>query len=254
MKNLTLVVLTALLAIVVAGAQKRSSQKKEDGPQPPMVDPGGPATPPSDAIVLFDGKDLSNWVMSDGQPRDWTLQDGAMICRTGTGDLHTRLKFRSAQIHLEFNVPSMPGHSGQARGNSGVMLHARGNEIQILDSYQNPTYADGVCGAFYGVASPLVNAYRRAGEWQTYDIVFHAPRCGAGGQAQTPGSLTLLRNGVLVQDHVPAAPRGGCVEEGPLILQDHNGFAGKRVPPGATMKAPVTPMRFRNIWLRRLEQ
>jgi hypothetical protein len=175
-----------------------------------------------------------------------------MLCRTGAGDLHTRLKFRSAQIHLEFNVPLMPAQSGQARGNSGVMLHDRTNEIQILDSYQNPTYADGVCGALYGVAPPQVNAYRRPGEWQTFDIVFHAPHCGTGGQVQAPGSLSVLRNGVLVQDHVPDAPRSGCVEEGALILQDHNGYGGRRVPPSVQMKAPITPMRFRNIWLRRL--
>ncbi len=251
MKKL-MVILPALLAIVVAGAQKQSSQKKEDGPQPTVVDPGGPGRAPSDATVLFDGRDLSQWVMADGQPADWTVQDGAMVCRTGAGDLHSRVKFRSVQLHLEFNVPPMPGQKGQARGNSGLMLHDRSNEIQILDSYENPTYADGVCGALYAVAPPLVNAYRRAGEWQTYDIIFHAPVCGAGGQVKTPGSLTVLRNGVLVQDHVADAPRSGCVEEGPLILQDHNGFGGRRVPPSTPMKAPVTPMRFRNIWLRQL--
>jgi len=249
MKTLTLLLFTAL---ILPAAQKKGPQKKEDGPQPPMVDPGAPGKAPSDAIVLFDGKDLSNWVTPDGQPAGWTVQDGALVCRTGAGDLHTRLKFRGAQIHLEFNVPAMPEHKGQARGNSGVMLHARSTEIQILDSYQNPTYADGVSGAFYAVAPPLVNACRRPGEWQTYDIVFHAPRCGPGGQVQQAGSLTLLWNGVLVQDRVPTAPRTGCVEDGPLILQDHNGFGGRPVPPSTPMKAPITPMRFRNIWLRRL--
>ena len=252
MKSLTVVLFTALLAVVLADAQKKASPKKEDGPQPPAVDPGGPDRAPSDAIVLFDGEDLSNWVMGDGRPADWTVQGGTLVCRTGAGDLYSRLKFRSAQLHLEFNVPSMPERSGQARGNSGVMLLDRSNEIQILDSYENPTYADGVCGALYGVAPPLVNAYRRPGEWQTYDIIFHAPNCGNGGQVRAPGSLTVLRNGVLVQDHVADAPRSGCVEEGPLILQDHNGFGGRRVPPSVPMKAPMTPMRFRNIWLRRL--
>ncbi len=253
MGKLTIALLAALVATAVADAQKKGAQKKEDGPQPTAVEAGAPGNPPSDAIRLFDGKGLSNWVMADGQPAEWSLQEGTLLCRTGAGDLYSRLKFRSAQIHVEFNVPFMPEQSGQARGNSGVMLHDRTNEIQILDSYQNPTYADGVCGALYGVAPPLVNAYRRAGEWQTYDIIYHAPRCGAGGQVQTPGSLTVLRNGVLVQDHVPDAPRTGCVEEGSLILQDHNGFGGKRAPAGVPMKAPVTPMRFRNIWLRRLE-
>lgn len=252
MKQLAAAVLTISLALVLAGAQKRRPQKKENGPQPRVVEPGGPSRAPSDAIVLFDGKDLSNWVMGDGQPADWTVQDGAMICRTGAGNLQSRAKFRSAQIHLEFNVPSMPGQSGQARGNSGVMLYGRTNEIQILDSYQNATYSDGVCAALYGVAPPQVNASRRPGEWQTYDIILHAPHCGAGGQVEKPGSLTLLFNGVLVQDHVADAPRTGCVEEGPLILQDHNGFGGRRVSPPMRLKAPITPMRFRNIWLRRL--
>ena len=241
-------VAAVLLTIAVAVAQKPG--KKEDGPQPKVVNPGGV---PSDAIALFDGKDLSNWVMPDGAPAEWTLQNGELVCKTGTGDLHSRVKFRSAQIHLEFNVPSMPNHSGQARGNSGVMFHARGNEIQILDSYNNATYADGSCGGYYGVAAPMVNASRPPGEWQTYDIVYRAPVCGPGGQVKTPGSVTVLHNGVLVQDHVPVTPRNGCLEEGPLLLQDHNGFGGKRIPPSATMKAPVTPMRFRNIWLRRLD-
>ncbi len=217
-----------------------------------MVDPGGPEKAPSDAVVLFDGKDLASWMMADGRPAGWTVEQGAIVCRTGAGDIYSRVKFRSAQIHLEFNIPSMPEQHGQARGNSGVMLLSRENEIQVLDSYHNPTYADGVCGALYAVDPPLVNAYRLPGQWQSYDIVFHAPRCGAGGQVETPGSLTVLRNGVLVQDHVSDAPRTGCVEEGPLILQDHNGFGGKPAPPGARIKAPVTPIRFRNIWLRRL--
>lgn len=247
-----LTALTALIALAVSGAQKKGSQKKPDGPQPPMVDPGGSGRAPSDAIVLFNGKDLSNWMAPDGQPSDWNVENGTLVCRTGAGDLHSRVKFASAQIHLEFNVPSMPQHSGQARGNSGVMLHSRSNEIQILDSYENPTYADGVCGAFYGVSPPLVNAWRRAGEWQTYDIIFLAPECAAGGQVKKPGSLTVLRNGVLVQVNAPVAPQSGCVAEGPLILQDHNGFRGQRVPSTERLKAPMTPMRFRNIWLRRL--
>jgi hypothetical protein len=240
---------SAALLVMIAGGQTKGPKKKEDGPQPTVVDPGGPGKAPSDAVVLFDGKDLSKWAMGDGQTADWKIEDGTLVCRTGAGDLYSRMKFRSAQIHLEFNVPAMTDRTGQARGNSGVMLLDRGNEIQILDSYENPTYADGVCGALYGVAPPLVNAYRRPGEWQSYDIIFHAPHCG---KVQAPGSLTVLRNGILVQDHVADMPRNGCVEEGPLILQDHNGYGGKRIPPGKELKAPVTPMRFRNIWLRRL--
>jgi len=239
----------AAFLVMMVGGQTKGPAKKEDGPQPKVVDPGGPGKLPSDAVVLFDGKDLSNWTMADGQAADWRIDERTLMCRTGAGDLYSRMKFRNAQIHLEFQVPPMPGRTGQARGNSGVMLLDRSNEIQILDSYENPTYADGVCGALYGVAAPLVNAYKRPGEWQSYDIIFHAPHCG---KEQAPGSLTLLRNGILVLDHVPGTPRSGCVEEGPLILQDHNGFGGKRIPPGRELKAPVTPMRFRNIWLRKL--
>jgi hypothetical protein len=166
-----------------------------------------------------------------------------MSCRTGAGTIQSAEKFRSAQIHLEFNIPSMPDQKGQLRGNSGVMLQGR-YEVQILDSYQNPTYADGSSGALYGQSAPQVNASRRPGEWQTYDIVFHAPRCAPDGSVQTPGSLTLLYNAVLVQDHVPVVSKRGCVDEGPLVLQDHSGFKG----------APDTTMKFRNIWLRRLSQ
>jgi hypothetical protein len=246
-----------LLAGFLTGlAQNTSGQKKQkksdDGPQPVMVDPGAPGRAPSDATVLFDGRDLSQWTMYDGKAPEWTVENGAMVCRTGTGDLHSRAKFRNAQIHIEFNVPPMPGKTGQQRGNSGVMLQSRTTEIQILDSVENPTYADGVCGGLYGIAAPLVNAWRGAGEWQAYDIVYHAPKCGDGDKVEKPGSLTLLRNGVLVQDAVASAPRTGCVEEGPLILQDHNGFGGKRAPSMDQLKAPVTPMRFRNVWIRHL--
>lgn len=251
--NRTIVFATALLGLAaLAFAQKPAARKKEDGPQPRVVSPGANGRAPSDAIVLFDGKDLSNWVMYDGAPADWTLQDGVLVCRTGAGNIESKARFGSAQIHIEFNVPSMPERSGQARGNSGVMLHARGNEIQVLDSYNNPTYADGSCGGVYGVAAPLVNASRPPGEWQSYDIIYLAPVCGEGGQAKTPGSVTIVHNGVLIQNQTPIAPQTGCLEEGPLILQDHNGFRGLRVPPGKILKTPVTPVGFRNIWLRPL--
>ena len=207
MKKHTILVVTTLLAAAVASAQTKGSKKKEDGLQPPMVDPGGPEKAPSDAIVLFNGMDLSSWMMADGQPTEWTLQDGTLVCRTGSGDLYSRLRFRSAQIHLEFNVPSMPDQSGQARGNSGVMLHDRTNEIQILDSFQNPTYADGVCGALYGVAPPQVNACRRPGEWQTYDIIFHVPHCGMGGGANAGQPYAPA------QRRVDSRSRAGCTPQ-----------------------------------------
>ena len=224
-----------LLAAGIAAAQK------PDGPQPVVVEPGSQGAPPSDAIILLGERDGSGWSTRDGQPSKCTVAGGVMSCRTGVGTIFSTAKFRDAQIHLEFNIPNMPGQKGQLRGNSGVMLQGR-YEIQILDSFQNPTYADGACGALYGQSAPLVNAARRAGEWQTYDIVFHSPRCAPDGSVATPGRLTLLHNGVLVQDHVPVEAKRGCVEEGPLGLQDHSGFKD----------APDTTMRFRNVWMRPL--
>ncbi len=229
------------LFAIIFGAVAMACAQKPDGPQPPVVDPGGPGKAPADAVVLFDGRDNSGWTTQDGKPSRCTVADGAMNCRTGAGTIRSAETFRDAQIHLEFNVPYMPDQKGQLRGNSGVMLQGR-YEIQILDSYENPTYADGSCGALYGQSAPLVNASRKPGEWQTYDIVFHAPRCAPDGSLQTPGTLTLLMNGVLVQDHVPVKAARRCVEEGPLTLQDHSGFKG----------APDTTMKFRNIWMRRL--
>ena len=215
-------------------------------PQPKVVAPGGPNKAPSDALVLFDGTDLFQWALADGAPARCRVENGEMLCRTGDGDIFSRQKFRDAQIHLEFNIPSMPDQHGQSRGNSGVYLQGR-YEIQILDSYNNPTYPTGVCAALYGQAPPLVNASRPPGEWQTYDIIFHGPRCEAG-KLLAPGRVTLLHNGVMVHDNVSIKDSGrGCLsdragEPGPLMLQDHN-YKG----------APVTTMRFRNIWLRNLE-
>lgn len=217
--------------------------------QPPVVDPGAGAKPPSDAIVLFDGKDLSEWATSDGSLTGWAVRDGAILTtarraspeQRRSWDLLSRRKFGSAQIHLEYNIPPMPTMKDQARGNSGVYLQGR-YEIQVLDSYNNPTYPHGSNAALYGYFPPLVNASRPPGEWQSYDIVFHAPRCDAQGKLAEPGRLTLIHNGVLVQDHVPVTPRRGCnPEPGPLLLQDHY-----------HPDVAETPMRFRNIWVRPL--
>ena len=224
------------------------SQQHNEGPQPRAVAPGTVDKAPADATVLFDGSDLSYWTTQNGGPAKCLVQDGAIACKTGSGDLYSKEKFRAAQIHLEFNIPSMPDQHGQLRGNSGVFLQGL-YEIQVLDSYNNPTYANGSCGALYGQYAPLVNASRPPGEWQTYDIVFHPPACDTGGKVTRPGTLTLVHNGVLVQDHVeiqhntPGDSGASVCDAGPLRLQDHSGFPG----------APVTLMRFRNIWFRPLE-
>jgi hypothetical protein len=155
---------------------------------------------------------------------------------------------------VEFNIPYMPKERGQGRGNSGILLLGR-YEIQLLDSYKNETYANGSCGALYGQSAPLVNACRPPGEWQTFDIVFQAPRCAPDGTVQTPGSLTMFHNGVLIQNHVPVGGRR-CVNEGPLVFQDHGRYVGRKIATakGVEEGAADTPLKYRNIWMRRLNQ
>lgn len=219
----------------------------QEQPQPRVVDPGSATKAPSDAIVLFDGSSLSHWTTRDGNPVKCQIEPGALACTTGAGDLYSKEKFRNAQIHVEFAIPHMPNQKGQLKGNSGVYLQGL-YEVQVLDSYNNPTYANGSAGALYGQYAPLVNASRPPEQWQTYDIVFHAPVCDSAGSITQKGRLTLLHNGVLVQDHVeilkaPASAASRQCEPGPLMLQDHSGFKD----------APNTTMRFRNIWLRNLD-
>jgi hypothetical protein len=241
-------VLSLLLPLAFAQQQGRPTGSSRNDPQPKVVDPGRPGHPPSDAIVLFDGKDLSMWTSRDGAALRWVVKDGVILSTSAatatdkTQDLVTKERFRSAQIHLEFAVPNMPGQKDQARGNSGVYLQGR-YEIQILDSYQNPTYPNGSAGALYGRSSPLVNASRPPDEWQSYDIIFHDPKCTPEAKYEAPGTLTLLFNGILVQDGTPVTGPGACdAAPGPLLLQDHY-----------HPDAPNTPIRFRNIWLRPLQ-
>lgn len=231
----------AILLLTLAAADN-------NGPQPTVVAPAAAAgLPPSDAIVLFGGQDLNAWVYGNGRPAAWPVVNGAVVSRSGTGNIYSRRKFSSAQIHVEYSVPPMPNVHGQARGNSGVYLQGR-YEIQILDSFQNPTYANGSNAALYGQHAPLVNVSRPPGEWQTYDIVFHAPKCAADRTVAAKGTVTVLHNGVLVQDHVTIEGRTtssddtDVCEPGPLMLQDH------RHP-----DAKETFMQFRNIWMRLLE-
>jgi hypothetical protein len=220
-------------------------------PHPPLVTPGArPGDPPSDAIVLFDGKDLSQWVQRGrgaerGKlvPPRWKVENGYMEVAGGTGDLVTKEKFGDCQLHVEWAAPAQIDGSGQWRGNSGVLLMSR-YEIQVLDSWENPTYADGQAGAIYGQWPPLVNPARKPGEWQSFDIVFEAPRF-EGDQLVTPGYVTVFYNGVLVHHRQQIigrmahrrvgtyAPHG---PEEPLALQDHD-----------------TKVRYRNIWIRRLK-
>jgi hypothetical protein len=217
-----------------------------DRPEPKVVTPGATAaSAPSDAIMLFDGKSLAAW---RPEKKPWTLRDGAVtvpIVEGGAGALITRESFGDVQLHLEFRSPNPPEKSSQDRGNSGVWFMQR-YEVQILDGYHNPTYADGGVGAVYGFKPALVNASRRPGEWQSYDIVFERPRFGADGKLVRPAYVTALLNGVLVQNHQAmlgatmwrhVAQYEAHADAAPLQLQDHN-----------------SPVSFRNIWVRRLSE
>jgi hypothetical protein len=211
-----------------------------DRPPPRSVSAREPGAPPSDAIVLFDGKDLSAWKNGD-KPAGWKVENGYAEVN-GTGNIETRESFGDCQLHVEWAEPAKVEGESQGRGNSGVFLMGR-YEIQVLDSYDNRTYADGQCGALYGQEPPLVNACRKPGEWQSYDIVFRAPRF-EGDKLASPGVVTVLQNGVVVQHaqpflgatvHRALAQYSPHAPTAPLALQDHG-----------------NPVRYRNIWIRRL--
>jgi hypothetical protein len=219
-----------------------------DREQPVLVTPGpvpAPAPPPSDAIVLFDGKDLKGWkTQGKDAPAGWKVENGYVEVVKGTGAIETLQTFGDVQLHVEFMTPPPVGES-QGRGNSGVFFGGGKYEVQVLDSYQNKTYPDGQAGALYGQFPPLVNASRPPGEWQSFDIVFEMPRFAASGKLEKPGRATVFHNGVLVQNakeligpttNKVRTPYSAHPEALPISLQDHG-----------------NPMRFRNIWVRKLK-
>src|SRR5262245_51211980 len=194
-----------LAKAVSAQAVQGWPQHSKERPQPIVVDPGVGALPlpaPKDALVLFDGTSLAGWSQKNGDAAKWPMRDGYFEVRPGTGDLVTRDSFGSdVQLHVEWATPDRVTGSDQGRGNSGVYLMSR-YELQVLDSYNNKTYPDGQAGAVYGQFPPLVNASRPPGVWQSYDIIFHGPRFDSSGAVQRPATMTVLHNGILVQDHV----------------------------------------------------
>ncbi|MEW4567569.1 DUF1080 domain-containing protein [Tautonia sp. JC769] len=218
-------------------------------PQPAVIDPGTcstqdePGSPPSDAVVLFDGSDLSAWQLPDGEEAPWVVEDGTFRVAPRTGSIQTKQEFGDCQLHLEFASPEPANGSGQGRGNSGIMFFGR-YEIQVLDCFENQTYPDGQTGAIYGQYPPLVNASRPPGRWQTMDIIFKAPKFNEDGSVAEPAYATVFHNGVLLHHHTPLLgavafravasyqPHG---PKGPLMLQDHG-----------------DPVRFRNVWIREL--
>ncbi|MCB1062319.1 MAG: DUF1080 domain-containing protein [Verrucomicrobiae bacterium] len=271
----SVLIATATLAGFALGASSASAQEKAkpahptgytdtpmlpDGkwrvhddtrPRPEVVTPGAtPADPPSDAIVLFDGKDISKeWVMDkDDLPCDWIVKDGYLeVPPKGSGVggyIKTKREFTDVQLHVEWASPAEVQGDSQGRGNSGLFLLGA-YEVQVLDSYNNKSYADGQASALYGWKPPLVNACRKPGEWQTYDIIFEAPKFDEDGKLVKKAYVTIIHNGVLTQHrqaylgptgHKQVANYDKVLEKGPIKIQDHG-----------------NPVRFRNIWLRELD-
>jgi hypothetical protein len=253
----------ATSAILAAAAASASSQQPKIGyddtpmqpngrwhihdgtrPQPKMVTPGQtPGAAPADATVLLgSGTDASAWKMADGSAVTWPMTDG--VLQSGKGMIETKAQFTDFQLHVEFATPKQVKGDGQGRGNSGVFLLGQ-FEVQVLDSYQNPTYPDGQASAMYGQYPPLVNASRPPGEWQAYDIIFTAPRFSATGTVDKPAIVTVIHNGIVVHnataylgptEHKVIKPYVPAAATGPIRLQDHG-----------------NPVHFRNIWIRPLK-
>jgi hypothetical protein len=247
MRTVLRINITAAAVLLAAGVQ---AQTQDDPkltevwkPVPRVVNPGQGTAAPSDAIVLFNGKDLSEWEGVKGGPAKWSVGSGAVTVAKGTGDIRTKRGFGDCQLHIEWRTPAQVEGEGQGRGNSGVFLQGR-YEVQVLDSYNNATYVNGQAASVYKQYIPLVNASRKPGEWQTYDIYFRAPQFAADGAVAKPAYITVVHNGVLVQDHVelkgttvnrgaPSYEKHGAKE--PIILQDHS-----------------NPVSYRNVWIREL--
>jgi hypothetical protein len=237
-----------LFVPVLLFSQERPLWKAHDlnRPKPKIITPPAqylPVKPPSDAIVLYDGKDLSNWEAMDGDNTEWINGEGYFECVRGSGYIRSKQAFGDIQLHVEWAAPVPVEGESQGRGNSGVFLMGL-YEVQVLDSYDNLTYADGQASAIYGQYPPQVNAARPPGEWQAYDIVFHRPHFNNLGMLVKPARMTVFHNGILVQDNVELW--GGTewqkyksyklhAEKLPISLQDHG-----------------NPVRFRNIWVREL--
>jgi len=247
--------LSIITSTAIAQTPVSSSPKPADTevwkPVPVVITPGKTdADAPSDAVILFDGKNLDEWVsVKDGSPAQWVVANGVITVNKRAGDIVTKRKFTNYQLHLEWRVPENVTGNDQARGNSGVYLafiNGDGYELQILDSYNNTTYVNGQAASVYKQFPPLVNAMRKPGEWQLYDVVWTAPTFKADGSLATPAYVTAFHNGVLVQNHVVlkgvtkyiGQPEYKAHGAAPILLQAHGD--------------PSPPISFRNIWVRQL--
>lgn len=215
-------------------------------PLPPIVESGRsnlPLAPPGDAVILFDGTSLDAWQSKDGSALPWEIRDGAMQAAANGGSAYSKQGFADVQLHVEWATPVEVSGKGQGRGNSGVVLQGQ-FEVQILDSFENPTYADGQAGSIYGQYPPLVNVSRRPGEWQSYDIVFRAPIFNGDGSLKEPACMTVLHNGVLIQE--------GVRPLGPTAWLQHYHYSKREPKLPLVLQYHGNQVRFRNIWVRDL--
>ncbi len=247
--SLALVISALILGAILFSSASGQNPQQPSLVEPKVVDPGPVGGPPGDAIVLFDGKDSSSWRGADGGAAKWPVKDGVLTVGAYTGNISTKQEFGDVQLHIEWATPREVAGEGQGRGNSGVFLMGR-YEVQILDSYINKTYFDGQAAAVYKQYAPLVNASRRPGEWQSYDIIFHAPAFDAQGKVTKRARLTVFHNGVLVQDNVEllgsTSLKGGTAPDTSVTYTSH--------PPKASLvlQDHHNPVRYRNIWVRSL--
>lgn len=246
MKKRNVLLAAGLLSSSFLFAQNTGAPKLTEvwNPVPKVVTPGKtPQDAPSDAIVLFNGKDLSNFKSKNGGDAKWVVKDGYMMVKGGTGDIVTKQGFGDCQLHIEWKTPDTVKGDGQGRGNSGIFLMGR-YELQVLDNFNNRTYSNGQAGSMYKQNMPLVNVCRKPGEWQTYDVIFTAPRFNNDSTLQSPARITVLQNGVLVQsnftlwggtEYIGIPKYTMHADKEPITLQDHG-----------------NPVCFRNIWIREL--
>lgn len=231
-----------LMTYIVAAQTTDPKDTEVWEPEPRVVTPGEGTAPPSDAIVLFDGKNLDEWTHLDGSAAKWEVGDGVMTVVKETGDIQTKRTFGDIQLHIEFRTPAKVEGEGQGRGNSGIFLQGI-YEVQVLDNYNNRTYSNGQAGSIYKQTMPLVNACKPPGTWQTYDIIYKAPHFNKDGIKIASAYVTVIHNGVLIQNNTEikgttpfiGLPKNNAHGKGPLRLQDHD-----------------NPTSYRNIWIREL--
>ncbi|MBS1600133.1 MAG: DUF1080 domain-containing protein [Bacteroidetes bacterium] len=255
-KKISLSIAIAILACINSVNAQQGDPKATEfySPVPKIVTPGNTtADAPSDAVILFDGKNLDQWrsVKDTTKPADWTVADGVITVKKSAGNIETKQSFMDYQLHIEWRIPANITGEGQARGNSGVFLASigpgdAGYELQVLDCYNNKTYVNGQTASIYKQSIPLANACKKPGEWQTYDVVWTAPRFNDDGSVKSPARVTAFHNGVLVQNNYEL--KGVTMYIGQPFYKKHGASPIKLQAHGD----PSEPINYRNIWVRNL--